>query len=83
MNQYLISEALLSGVITYLEARPYKEVAPAVDALRQLPQHVESDPKAWQALAECIRSGQVPQEEVPRIMEADPAFAAWYMATAS
>lgn len=41
MPNYLIPEQLLAAVITYLEGRPYKEVAPAVAALRGLPQHVE------------------------------------------
>lgn len=36
--------------------------------------------KDYQALADCIRSGQVNQEDVPALFEADPAFAEWYKA---
>lgn len=36
------------------------------------------EPKHWPALAECIRSGQVPDEDVPQIMRASPDFAIWY-----
>lgn len=80
MNHYIIPEALLAGVVSYLEARPYKEVAPAVDALRKLPQYNET-PKAWNALAQCIRSGQIEDEDVPGLLEADPEFADWYKKT--
>lgn len=31
-----------------------------------------------QDLADCIRSGQVPQEDVPKIMAEKPDFAKWY-----
>ena len=33
---YLISQELLSGILQYLAARPYAEVAQAIEALRQL-----------------------------------------------
>lgn len=33
---YLISQDLLSGILQYLAARPYAEVAQAIEALRQL-----------------------------------------------
>lgn len=34
--------------------------------------------KAYGLLRDCIRSGQVPDDAVPSILEKDPAFAAWY-----
>ena len=78
MFNYLIPQNLREAVIAYLEARPYKEVAPAVAALRQCPQHVEDIPKAWEVLARCIRSGQIPTDEVPSMLEQDKAFADWF-----
>jgi len=33
---YLIPQELLTGVLQYLAARPYAEVAQAIEALRQL-----------------------------------------------
>jgi hypothetical protein len=32
----------------------------------------------FQLLADCIRSDQVPHEDVPRLMAEDPEFAEWY-----
>jgi hypothetical protein len=78
MVNYLIPEQLLDSVIRYLEARPYKEVAPAVAALRELPQHVDSIPPAWELLAQCIRSGQVSEDRVFKIMDEDKPFAEWF-----
>jgi hypothetical protein len=36
MENYLIPASLLQEVLTYLSMRPYREVAPAMEALRQL-----------------------------------------------
>ena len=38
----------------------------------------EACEQAYGVLAECIRSDQVP--DVAKVLEADPAFAAWYRA---
>jgi hypothetical protein len=38
----------------------------------------EATETAYRLLAECIRSDQVP--DVAKVLEADPAFAAWYRA---
>ena len=32
----------------------------------------------FQLLAECIRTGQVPDEDVPKIMNENSEFAKWY-----
>lgn len=34
----------------------------------------------FEALAACIRTGQIPQEDVPKLLEANPEFAEWYKA---
>lgn len=35
-------------------------------------------PTPFPVLAECIRSGQIPEAEVQRILAEQPVFAAWY-----
>lgn len=37
--------------------------------------------REYKALAEMIRSGQVPHEDVPRILSRDPLFAEYYAKT--
>lgn len=34
--------------------------------------------KAYSLLEQCIKSGQVPQEEVPKLLDKDPEFKEWY-----
>lgn len=52
---------------------------PAFNAVAQALQDVV-DPKTatWDALAECIKSGQVSADVLNRIMSEDTAFARWY-----
>lgn len=50
----------------------------AVVAETQRDDAAERAEAAYQLLAECIRSDQVP--DASRVLQADPAFAAWYQA---
>lgn len=36
-KQYIISESVLTGLLGYLQTRPYKEVAQGISLLMQLP----------------------------------------------
>jgi hypothetical protein len=74
MTHRLIGEELYQGIGKYLMQRPYHEVAQAMPDLAQ----ARSVLSLFEALAACIRTGQVPQEDVPKLLEANPEFAAWY-----
>ena len=76
MTHRLISEELYQGIARYLVTRPYQEVAQAMPALGQ----AKSALPLFEALAACIRTGQVPQEDVPKLLAANPEFAEWYKA---
>lgn len=39
--------------------------------------------RTYELLAQCIRSGQIPEECVPGLLKEDSAFAAWYQASGS
>lgn len=34
--------------------------------------------RAYELLAQCIKSGQVEQEDIPGLLDADPDFKEWY-----
>lgn len=70
----LVNEELMSAVMTYLQERPFKEVASGCLGLIQAP----NTEQLYTMLATCIRTGQVPDEDVPKILASDPAFAQFY-----
>lgn len=39
----------------------------------------ESRLRIYELLAQCIKSGQILQEEVPKLLEADADFKEWYI----
>ena len=72
----IVNDKLFSDTMEYLAGRPYSEVAGGIANLTQAPDSA----KLFAELAACIRTGQVPQEAVPRMLDADPAFAEFYKA---
>lgn len=38
-KQFIIPHSLVSGLLAYLQTRPYQEVAQAIPALMKLPEH--------------------------------------------
>lgn len=73
----IINDKLFTDTLNYLATRPYSEVATGITGLMQSPEAPNNE-KIFEALASCIRSGQVPDEDVPKIMAENPDFAAWY-----
>lgn len=70
---------------------PFKISAPVIDniqkqvtAAQESTGHEDTEAperaKLFGELAACIRTGQVPQDAVPRMLAADPAFADFYAA---
>lgn len=76
MTHRLISEDLYQGIVKYLATRPYQEVAPAIPALGQL----KSVLPLFYLISVCIKAGQIPENDVPKLLEASPEFAEWHKA---
>ena len=72
----IVDDKLFAETVQYLASRPYSEVATGIDGLSRS----TDTSKLFGELAACIRTGQVPQEAVPAMVAADPAFAGFYHA---
>jgi hypothetical protein len=61
----------------YIAKQRTQALDAAAAALEHRDRAVEMLNASWEALEQCILSGQVPQEDVPQLVASVPGFADW------
>lgn len=72
----IIDDKLFSDTVAYLDSRPHGEVVAGIANLRK----TVDGKQLFEDLAVCLRSGKLQKSVPTSMMQADPAFAAFYQA---